>query len=77
VLRRGQPVNVVALFRKPAAGQTILDVIAAEAAFPREVAEMHPTAAKPVVIVSASTGANVTAPGQGGALDPRSVPPRA
>jgi pimeloyl-ACP methyl ester carboxylesterase len=55
-LRRGHPVYFVIFFRDPVAGQTILDVTAAEAAFLRQVAALHPAAPKPVVIGNCQGG---------------------
>jgi hypothetical protein len=55
-LRRGQLVKFVIFFRDSAAGQTILDVTAAEAAFLREVAALLPAAPKPVVIGNCQGG---------------------
>jgi pimeloyl-ACP methyl ester carboxylesterase len=72
-LRRGHPVYFVIFFRDPVAGQTILDVTAAEAAFLRRVVALHPSAPKPVVIGNCQGGwatmmLGAAAPGEVGAL---------
>ena len=55
-LRRGHPVYFVIFFRDPEPGQTILDVTQAEAVFLRKIHELHPKAAKPVVIGNCQGG---------------------
>ena len=55
-LRRGHPVYFVIFFRDPEPGQTILDITAAERVFLEKVAELHPDAAKPVVIGNCQGG---------------------
>ncbi len=55
-LRRGHPVYFVVFSRDPVAGQTILDVTAAEAVFLQTVLERHPRAPKPVVIGNCQGG---------------------
>ncbi|MCK7615446.1 DUF3141 domain-containing protein [Roseibium sediminicola] len=48
-LRDGHPVYFVAFKRMPEKGQTLADVMHAEAAFVRKVMELHPDAPNPVV----------------------------
>lgn len=55
-LRRGHPVYFVIFFRDPEPGQTILDVTQAEAVFLRKIHELHPKAARPVVIGNCQGG---------------------
>jgi pimeloyl-ACP methyl ester carboxylesterase len=55
-LRRGHPVYFVVFFKDPEPGQTILDITTAERAFLRKVHELHPEAAKPVVIGNCQGG---------------------
>ena len=55
-LRRGHPVYFVIFFKDPEPGQTILDITAAERTFLRTVHDLHPKAAKPVVIGNCQGG---------------------
>jgi pimeloyl-ACP methyl ester carboxylesterase len=55
-LRRGHPVYFVIFFKDPEPGQTILDITTAERIFLRKVHELHPDAAKPVVIGNCQGG---------------------
>jgi pimeloyl-ACP methyl ester carboxylesterase len=55
-LREGHPVYFVMFHPEPEAGQTLLDVCAAEAAFVRKVRELHPESAKPAIIGNCQGG---------------------
>lgn len=55
-LRDGHPVYFVIFFLEPQPGQTLLDVCKAEAAFVRQVRELHPNSAKPVLIGNCQGG---------------------
>ena len=55
-LRAGHPVYFVAFRPEPEPGQTIADVMRAEAAFVGEIRRRHPDAAKPVIIGNCQGG---------------------
>jgi pimeloyl-ACP methyl ester carboxylesterase len=55
-LRDGHPVYFVIFFPDPEPGQTLLDVLAAEAAFVHKVRELHPDSAKPVIVGNCQGG---------------------
>lgn len=55
-LKSGQPVYFVAFRPMPEPGQTIADVIDAEAAFVREVTRLHPDSPKPIVVGNCQGG---------------------
>ena len=55
-LRAGHPVYFVVFYPVPEPGQTLLDVCAAEAHFVRRVRELHPDAAKPVIVGNCQGG---------------------
>lgn len=55
-LRDGHPVYFVIFFPNPEPGQTLLDVLAAEAAFVHRVRELHPDAPKPVIVGNCQGG---------------------
>ena len=55
-LREGHPVYFVIFFPEPEPGQTLLDVLAAEATFVHKVRELHPDSAKPVIIGNCQGG---------------------
>ncbi len=55
-LRSGHPVYFVVFFPDPEAGQTLLDVCAAEAAFVHKVRELHPDSAKPAIVGNCQGG---------------------
>ena len=55
-LRGGHPVYFVVFRQHPEAGQTLADVMRAEAEFLREIARRHPEAPKPIVIGNCQGG---------------------
>ncbi|MBK7615803.1 MAG: DUF3141 domain-containing protein [Vitreoscilla sp.] len=55
-MRAGHPVYFVTFFPQPEEGQTLVDVMHAEARFLEEVAARHPHSAKPVVIGNCQAG---------------------
>lgn len=55
-LRGGHPVYFVVFRQHPEPGQTLADVMRAEAEFLREIARRHPKAAKPVVVGNCQGG---------------------
>lgn len=55
-LREGHPCYFVGFLPDPVPGQTVEDVMRAEAAFIRHVGELHPDASKPVVIGNCQAG---------------------
>lgn len=55
-LRGGHPVYFVVFRQHPEAGQTLADVMRAEAGFLREIAKRHPEAPKPVVVGNCQGG---------------------
>ncbi|RFO97447.1 alpha/beta hydrolase [Rhodoferax lacus] len=55
-LRAGHPVYFVVFRQHPEPGQTLLDVMNAEAQFLREIARRHPESAKPVVVGNCQGG---------------------
>ena len=55
-LAAGHPVYFVIFFPEPMAGQTILDVCAAEQAFVREVRALHPDSPRPVIVGNCQGG---------------------
>lgn len=55
-LRAGHPVYFVVFRQHPEPGQTLADVMRAEAEFLREIARRHPHAAKPVVVGNCQGG---------------------
>jgi hypothetical protein len=55
-MRAGHPVYFVTFFPQPEEGQTLVDVMHAEARFLEEVAARHPQSAKPVVIGNCQAG---------------------
>lgn len=55
-LRGGHPVYFVVFRQHPEAGQTLADVMHAEAEFLREIARRHPTSPKPVVVGNCQGG---------------------
>lgn len=55
-LRGGHPVYFVVFRQHPEAGQTLADVMRAEAQFLREIARRHPQAPKPVVVGNCQGG---------------------
>ena len=55
-LRGGHPVYFVVFRQHPEAGQTLADVMRAEAGFLREIARRHPEAPKPVVVGNCQGG---------------------
>jgi pimeloyl-ACP methyl ester carboxylesterase len=55
-LRGGHPVYFVVFRQHPEAGQTLADVMRAEAEFLREIARRHPEAPKPVVVGNCQGG---------------------
>lgn len=55
-LRRGNPVYFVAFRQHPEPGQTLVDVMHAEAEFLREIARRHPQSSKPVVVGNCQGG---------------------
>jgi pimeloyl-ACP methyl ester carboxylesterase len=58
-LRAGYPVYFVTFFPDPVPGQTIRDVVAAQARFVEEVASRHPDSPKPVVFGNCQGGWSV------------------
>jgi Protein of unknown function (DUF3141) len=55
-LRAGYPVSFVIFLPDPVPGQTIRDVVAAQARFVEEVAARHPDSSKPVVFGNCRAG---------------------
>jgi len=55
-LRRGYPVYFVVFRQHPEPGQTLVDVMHAEAQFLQEIAKRHPNAEKPVVVGNCQGG---------------------
>ena len=55
-LRGGHPVYFVVFRQHPEAGQTLADVMRAEAGFLREIATRHPEAPKPIVVGNCQGG---------------------
>ena len=55
-LRAGHPVYFVVFRQHPEAGQTLVDVMHAEAGFLREIARLHPDSNKPVVVGNCQGG---------------------
>jgi pimeloyl-ACP methyl ester carboxylesterase len=55
-LRGGHPVYFVVFRQHPEAGQTLADVMRAEAGFLREIAQRHPQAPKPIVVGNCQGG---------------------
>lgn len=55
-LRDGHPVYFVVFFPQPEPGQTLMDVLAAEAAFVHKVRELHPRSPKPVIVGNCQGG---------------------
>jgi pimeloyl-ACP methyl ester carboxylesterase len=55
-LRAGHPVYFVIFFREPEAGQTMLDVCAAEGVFVKKVRALHPDSPKPVIVGNCQGG---------------------
>ncbi len=55
-LRGGHPVYFVAFRQHPVPGQTLADVMRAEAEFLREIARRHPDAPKPIVVGNCQGG---------------------
>jgi pimeloyl-ACP methyl ester carboxylesterase len=55
-LKDGHPVYFVIFYAEPEAGQTLLDVCAAEDAFVRKVRELHPQSPKPVIVGNCQGG---------------------
>ncbi len=55
-LRGGHPVYFVVFRQHPEAGQTLADVMRAEAEFLREIARRHPEAPKPIVVGNCQGG---------------------
>jgi len=55
-LRAGHPVYFVIFFRDPEAGQTLLDVCAAEREFVHKVRALHPESSKPAIVGNCQGG---------------------